>query len=160
MRLYHHTNSPLAVLSETDHPDDDAELVLTRSSAHSREYDVLLRIDVPDAEVDRLTVRDKKTWVTTKTDLILAGAEIECASEEDRQRVAVYQLAVQRTSKLETIANLRRYVEQAADRPEASRFTMMLPTHQDHLADLENAIAEGSRKHGVRHLGMREDSKV
>jgi hypothetical protein len=160
MRLYHHTNSPLAVLTEADHESDDAELVLTRSSAHSRDYDVLLRIDIPDNEMDRLTVRDKKTWVTTKTDLVLAGAEIDCATEDDRQRVAVYQLAVQRDSKLETIANLRRYVEEATDRPEASRFTMMLPVHQDHLADLENEIAEGSRKHGVRHLGQREDSKV
>jgi hypothetical protein len=157
MRLYHHTNSPLAVLAATD---DDAELVLTRSSTHSRDYDVLLRIDIPDSEMDRLTIRDKKTWVTTKADLVLAGAEIDCDTEADRQRVGIYELVAQRDSKLETIANLRRYVEEATDRPEASRFTMMLPVHQDHLADLENAIVEGSRKYGVRHLGQRENSTV
>jgi hypothetical protein len=160
MRLYHHTNSPLAVLAETDHENDDAELVLTRSSTHARDYDVLLRIDIPDSEMDRLTVRDKKTWVTTKADLVLAGAQIHAATEEDRARVGVYELAVQRDGKLETIANLRRYVEEATDRPEASRFTMMLPVHQDHLADLENAITEGSRKYGVHHLGLRQDSTV
>jgi hypothetical protein len=160
MRLYHHTNTPQTVLAGADQDNEGVELVLTRSSTHSRDYDVLFRVDIPDSEMDRLTPQDKKTWTATLADLELAGAQIDCATEEDRERAAVYALAAQRDSKLETIANLRRYIEQAADRPEASRFTMMLPVHQDHLADLENAIVDGSRRHDVRHLATRQDSKV
>jgi hypothetical protein len=152
MRLYHHTNNPHAVLLGADPEHDDVELVLTRSSTHSKDFDVLLRIEVPDSEMDLLTPIDKKTWSTTNADLRLAGAEVDCATPDDSARVAVYTLAVQRDAKLETIAKLRRYAEDSEDRPEASRYTMMLPAHQDHLADLERAIAEGSRRYGVHHL--------
>jgi hypothetical protein len=152
MMLYHHTNNPHAVLLGADPEHDDVELVLTRSSTHSKDFDVLLRIDMPESEMDRLTPVDKKSWITTNADLRLAGAEVDCATEDDRERVAIYTLAAQRDAKLETIAKLRRYVEQSVDRPEASRYTMMLPAHQDHLADLESAIVEGSRRYGVHHL--------
>jgi hypothetical protein len=152
MRLYHHTNNPHAVLLGADPEHDDVELVLTKSSTHSKDFDVLLRVEVPESEMDRLTPIDKKSWSTTNADLRLAGAEVDPATDDDRERVAVYTLAVERDAKLETIAKLRRYVEQSVDRPEASRYTMMLPAHQDHLADLEAAIVEGSRRYGVHHL--------
>jgi hypothetical protein len=156
MRLYHNTNSPHRVLPVADSEYDDDELVLTRSSTHLREYDILLRIDLPDGEMNRLTKRDKKTWTTTNAELRLAGAEVDCATDDDRARVGVYLLAAKRDAKLDTIASLRRYVLEAEDRPEASRFTMMLPAHQDHLGDLETAVAEGTRRYGIRHLEGRK----
>ena len=110
MRLYHNTNSPHRVLPVADSEYDDDELVLTRSSTHSREYDILLRIDLPDGEMNRLTKRDKKTWTTTNAELRLAGAEVDCATDDDRARVGVYLLAAKRDAKLDTIASLRRYV--------------------------------------------------
>jgi hypothetical protein len=160
MRLYHHTNNPQRVLPGADAEYDDDELVLTRSGIHSREYDVVIRIEVPDHEMHRLAVRDKKSWTTTNAELKLAGAEVDCATDDDRERAAVYALAAQRDAKLTTIASLRRYVVEAEDRPEASRFTMMLPSHQDHLADLESDLAERSRRFGVRHLDAHAASAV
>jgi hypothetical protein len=152
MRLYHHTNTPHAVLPGAPAEYDDVALILTRSSTHSRDFDVLLRIDIPDGEMDLLTPIDKKSWTATNAQLELAGAEIDCATDDDRGRLGVYTIAAQRDARLTTIANLRRYIEAAEDQQEASRYTMMLPVHQDDLADLENAIAEGTRRYGVRHL--------
>ena len=156
MRLYHHTNTPHRVLPGADSEYDDDELVVTKSSAHSREYDILLRIDLPDGEMGRLTPRDKKTWTTTNDELRLAGAEVACATDDDLARVGIYLIAAKRDAKIDTIASLRRYVLEAEDRPEASRFTMMLPAHQDHLGDLETEVAEGSRRYGIRHLDARK----
>jgi hypothetical protein len=152
MRLYHHTNRPQAVLSGDNPEDEQVELVLTASSSHLADYDVLLRIEVPDSEMDRLMPQGHSTWTTTLADLNDAGAEIDCASEDDRERVAVYALAAQRQEKLETIAKLRRYIDEEQNRPEASQFAIMLRAHQDHLTDIENAIDDGSRRFGVRHL--------
>jgi hypothetical protein len=151
MRLYHHTNNPNAVLVENpDH--DDLELVLTASSSHLPDYDVLLRIDIPDSEMSQLSAEGKSTWTTTAAVLRATGAEIDCATEDDRERVVVYDLAAERVTKLQTIRQLNRYIAAEEDRPEASRFAIMLRAHQDELTDLENAIADGCRRFGVRHL--------
>lgn len=152
MRLYHHTNDPYSVLPGSGLSFDDVELTLTRTSARSRDYDVVIRIDIPDGELDRLTADGHGTWTTTNTHLILSGAEVDCATDEDRDRVGVYTLAVERNTKLETIGRLNRYIEDAIDRPEASGFTMTLRVHEDELTDLENAIAAGIERFGLQHL--------
>jgi hypothetical protein len=160
MRLYYHTNDPQSVLPDAPVEYDDVELILTRTSARGRDFDVVIRISVPDSEMDRLTEQGNGKWSTTNHDLRLAGATIECATSEDRERAAVYALAAERRSKVATIARLRGYIEQATDRPEASQFAMMLGVHEHHLTDLDNAIIDGVRKHDVRHLDALQEIAV
>jgi hypothetical protein len=152
MRLYFHTNDPQSVLPDAPPEYDDVELVLTRTSARSRDFDVVIRISIPDNEMDRLTEHGHGKWVATNADLRRAGATIECATSEDQERAIVYALAAERRKKVQTIARVRRYIEEATDRPEASQFAMMLGGHEHDLTDLDNAIIDGVRAHDVRHL--------
>jgi hypothetical protein len=152
LRLYHRTNAPLEVLPGADPSYDDVELLLTLSSSHPRDYDVLITIDIPDREMDLLTQVSNTSWTATNAQLELAGADVNCASERDCRRVEVYRLAAERDGKLQTIARLRRYIDAASDQSEASWYMMMLPSHLDHLADLELAVATQGRQHDVRHL--------
>ncbi|HTW20598.1 MAG TPA: hypothetical protein VME70_10355 [Mycobacteriales bacterium] len=152
MRLYHQTNNPTAVLPGAPAEYDDVELVLSRTSARSKDADVVIRIELPDADIDRLASHGAGRWITTNAELRRLGAEVDCASEADRERASVYELAVERRKTVQTILRLRQYIDHAEDRPEASRYTLMLRAHQDVLTDLDNAIEEGARRYGVRHL--------
>lgn len=157
MRLYHQTNTPQAVLPGASAEYDDIELILSRTSARSKDADVVVRIELPDDELERLTSHGGGRWSTTNAELRLIGARVECATEADRDRAAIYELAAKRRQTVQTILRLRQYIEHAEDRPEASRFTMMLRAHQDVLTDLDNAIEEGARRYGIRHLGTYQE---
>ncbi len=160
MKLYHQSNNPSVVLSGEPGQYDDVELLLSRTSARSKDADVVIQIEIPDDEMDRLMPHGRSKWTTTNAELRRSGAKIDCATDGDRDRAAVYELVARRHKTLETIGRLRHYIAEAEDRPEASRFTMMLRAHQDELTDLDAAIAEGVRRHGIRHLNAYEGISV
>jgi hypothetical protein len=160
MRLYHQTNNPYSVLPGAPAEYDDVELVLSRTSARSRDTDVVVRIDIPNHAVDRLGHQGKSKWLTTNAELREFGADVACATEADHERAEVYLLAAQRHRTLATIGRLRQYIEDAVDRPSASSFTMMMRAHQDELTDLDNAIADGIRRTGIQHLDAFEQINV
>ena len=128
MKLYHQSNNPSVVLSGEPGQYDDVELLLSRTSARSKDADVVIRIEIPDDEMDRLMPHGRSKWTTTNAELRRSGAKVDCATEADRDRAAVYELVAQRHKTLETIGRLRHYIAEAEDRPSGLlQFVDLLP---------------------------------